>query len=214
VEDWQTYFLNHPIMIVYATHLLWIVYGANGKIKDTILCQEDGSIVNYNEEEVTLEDTDSIGLYHPIHLTEMENTNWNTKLYDKNFVPIFPQTNRKIFTPLEEELEKNVSERFNNQEIPKGADYTKSFMEKSGWLKSSGDGGSAEFSKKFNSIGLTITPYIDGPTSWYQEGNAKATMHQIYFQGANYSEKFLIKDVPPVIYSEIIASFETLIATV
>jgi hypothetical protein len=214
VEDWQTYFLNHPIMIVYATHLLWIVYDADGKVKSSILCQEDGSIVNINDEEITLAETDTVGLYHPIFVNETENTNWNTKLYDKNFTTIFPQTNRTIFTPLEDELEKNVSERYNNKEIPKGADYTKSFMEKAGWLKISGDGGSAEFSKKFESIGLTISPYIEGPSSWYQEGKEKAIIHQIYFQGKNYSEKFLIKDVPPVIYSEIMAGFETLIATV
>ena len=213
IEDWQTYFLNHPIMIVYATHLLWIVYDANGKLKSSIQCQEDGSIVNINDEEIILEDTDTVGLYHPIFENELENTNWNTKLYDKNFTTIFPQTNRTIFKPLEDELEKSVSERYNNKEIPKGADYTKSFMEKAGWLKTSGDGGSAEFSKRFESIGLTITPYIEGPSSWYQEGKEKAIMHQIYFQGKNYSEKFLIKDVPPVIYSEIMAGFETLITT-
>jgi hypothetical protein len=213
IKDWQTYFLNHPIMIVYATHLLWIVYDANGKVKSSILCQEDGSIVNMNDEEIILEDSDTVGLYHPIFVNETENTNWNAKLYDKNFITIFSQTNRTIFKPLEDELEKSVSERYNNKEIPKGADYTKSFMEKVGWLKTSGDGGSAEFSKRFESIGLTISPYIEGPSSWYQEGKEKAIIHQIYFQGKNYSEKFLIKDVPPVIYSEVMAGFETLITT-
>jgi Domain of unknown function (DUF4132) len=213
VDAWQTFFLNHPIMIVYATQLLWIVYDIAGNVKEAILCMEDGSIVNIADEEIRLEDTDTIGLYHPIFLSETENTKWNTKLYDNNFTTIFPQTNRKLLFPLEVELEKDVSERFYNMEIPKGADYTKAYMEKNGWLKSSGDGGHLEFSKNFAGIGLTIIPYIDGPTAWYQEGNAKATMHQIYFRGKQYNEKFLIKNVPPVIYSEVMAGLETLIST-
>jgi Domain of unknown function (DUF4132) len=210
-EAWQTFFLHHPIMFVYAMKLLWIVYSENGNIKDIFQCQEDTSLVNYNDEEITLEETDIIGIYHPVHVAESVNTNWNNKLYDKNFVTVFPQTARKIFTPLPDELDKSVSERFNKTEVPKGADFAKSFMEKSNWLKGTGDGGSVEFVKIFADIGLRVLPYIEGPTAWYQEGKEKAIIHQINFLGKNWNDKFLIKDVPPIIYSEVMANLQELI---
>jgi Domain of unknown function (DUF4132) len=198
-------------MFVYAMKLLWIVYSENGNIKDIFQCQEDTSLVNYNDEEITLEETDIIGIYHPVHVAESVNTNWNNKLYDKNFVTVFPQTARKIFTPLPDELDKSVSERFNKTEVPKGADFAKSFMEKSNWLKGTGDGGSVEFVKIFADIGLRVLPYIEGPTAWYQEGKEKAIIHQINFLGKNWNDKFLIKDVPPIIYSEVMANLQELI---
>ena len=47
--------------------------------------------------------------------------------------------------------------------------------------------------------------------AWYQEGNAKATVYEVTFRGKNLSEQVLLKDLPPLFYSETMADIDSLI---
>jgi hypothetical protein len=211
VEAWKSFFQEHPIMFVYARKLIWGVFDKGEKLKESFYCSDDTSLYNIEDEEVELDEGDFIGLIHPIYLDEETLKKWKDKLYEMSFVTIFPQLERKVFYVQEAEKESNVSYLFNSVDIPKGADFVSSNVEKLGWYKSTGDGGSLELTKKHLSKGITAHIYIEGVVAWYQDGNVKATVHDVSFIGKNWSDKVLLKDVPPLFYSETMADIDYLI---
>lgn len=127
------------------------------------------------------------------------------------FKSIFPQLERKIFYVQNEEQDKNYTRVLVNTDIPKGADFVASTIEKYGWIKSNGDGGRTELTKHFKKLGIKASAHIDGLYVWYQGGTATATVKDIYFMGKNWQDKITLKDIPPIFYSEVIADIDKLI---
>jgi hypothetical protein len=211
VEQWRTFFFENPIMFVYALKLVWGVYDERNNLVRSFYCSEDTSLYNVEDQEVELEDGQQVGILHPIHLTA-ENLNvWRDKLYNMSMVTIFPIMERPIFRVEENERDQNFSKRFFSQEVPKGADFVNTFLVKQNWIKSSGDGGRSEFTKHFKDGYLKAYANIDGPTAWYQGGNAPAKVFDISFMGKNWTDKICLKDLPPIFYSEVMADIDQLI---
>jgi hypothetical protein len=209
--DWMNYFLEHPIMFVYARKVVWAVFDKNEKLKGSFYCSDDTSLYDINDDEVELSEGDLVGLAHPLYLDQETLNKWKDKLYEMSLITLFPQMDRKVFLVQDSEKESNVSKLFYNTEIPKGADFVSSNVEKMGWYKSNSDGGSLELTKKQIPKGINANIYIEGVMAWYQEGNAKAIVYEVTFRGKNWNEKVLLKDLPPVFYSETMADIDYLI---
>lgn len=208
---WVSFFQEHPIMFVYARKLVWGVFDENQNLKNSFYCSDDTSLYDLYDDEVELQDGDFVGLVHPIYLDADILKKWKDKLYEMSLITIFPQMDRKVFLVQDSEKESNVSKLFFNTEIPKGADFVSSNVEKMGWFRSNSDGGSLELTKKQIPKGISANIYIEGVMAWYQEGNAKATVYEVTFRGKNWSEKVLLKDLPPLFYSETMADIDSLI---
>ncbi|GAB2629144.1 hypothetical protein GCM10027035_23950 [Emticicia sediminis] len=210
-EQWQAFFLQNPIMFVYSMKLLWAVFDENHQLKNVFYCHEDTSLYNYADEEIELEETDKISILHPIYLTPEQINLWKAKIYELDKAPLFPQLDRTVFRVPSEEQEKNYTRIFANQDIPKGADFVASTIEKYGWIKSTGDGGHLELVKKYPKTEIRAYASIEGVYAWYQGGNTKATVHEISFIGKNWQEKVLLNDISPVFFSEVIYDIQRLI---
>lgn len=210
-EQWQAFFLQNPIMFVYSMKLLWAVFDENHQLKYVFYCHEDTSLYNFSDEEIELEETDKISILHPIYLTPEQINLWKAKIYELDKAPIFPQLDRTVFRVPSEEQEKNYTRIFANQDIPKGADFVASTIEKYGWIKSTGDGGHLELVKKYPKTEIRAYASIEGVYAWYQGGNTKATVHEISFIGKNWQEKVLLKDISPVFFSEVMYDIQRLI---
>jgi hypothetical protein len=210
VEQWNSFFYNHPIMFVYATKLLWGTYDEQGKLHTIFHVTPNAELFNINDEEVSLDDNLKIGIIHPTQLTEDQVNAWKDKVYQSGFTTLFEILDRPVFVAPEEEKEKSSSRRFFEQVVPKGADFVNTFLVKRNWHKGNGDGGRSEFTKTFNA-NLRAYANIDGPAVFYQGGTAPAKVFEIYFQGTSWSEKVFIKDVPPIFYSEVLADIDLLI---
>lgn len=213
VESWRTFFFNNPIMFVYALKLIWGVYNKDGNLVTSFYCSEDTSLYKVDDEEVSLEEEHTIGILHPAHLTSEMLTQWKDKLYALSMVTVFPILERPVFSVKEDERERNYTKEFFNKEIPKGADFVNTFLVKQNWLKSSGDGGRSEFTKPYKDGSLKAYANIDGPTAWYQGGTAPARMFDVTFVGKNWNEKVMLKDIPIVFYSEVLADIHLMINT-
>lgn len=213
-EHWQAFFLQSPIMFVYAMKLLWGIFDENDNLKEVFYCSDDTCLYNEKDEEIELTDSDTIRILHPIYLTENQLIIWKDNVYEMGFKGIFPQLERKIFHVLDEEKEKNYTRVLMNTDIPKGADFVASTIEKYGWIKSNGDGGRTELIKKFKKQGIKASAHIDGLFVWYQGGTATAMVKDIYFMGKNWQDKLTLKDIPPVFYSEVIADIDKLIQAI
>lgn len=213
-EQWQNFFLQNPIMFVYAMKLLWCIFDESNRLKTIFYCSEDTTLYDYEDNEVELSESDNIRIFHPIYISNEPSQLWQAKLYEMGFVSIFPQIQRPVFRVLEEELDKHYSQVFNNQSIPKGADFVSATIEKLGWLKSSGDGGRLDLTKIFRNKEFMATADIDGVYAWYQGGSTTATVQYIYFMGKNWNDKIVLKDIPPIFYSEVMADINKLIQAV
>jgi hypothetical protein len=189
---------------------LWGIYDDQGKLLNIFYCTSNAELFDVNDEEVSLDDNARIGIIHPTQLTAEQINTWKDKVYQSNLTMVFDILDRPVFVAPQEEMETSVSKKFYEQNVPKGADFVNTFLVKRNWHKGSGDGGRSEFTKTFNAD-LRAYASIDGPTVFYQGGNAPAKVFQIFFQGKGWGDKVLIKDVPPIFYSEVLADIDLLI---
>ncbi|MDA9774559.1 DUF4132 domain-containing protein, partial [Saprospiraceae bacterium] len=209
--DWERFFFNNPIMFVYATQLIWAKVDDLGKILEVFYCDEDSEKFNYEDDEVEIENKDKICILHPCNLTDEHLQQWKNKAFEDQLKTIFPILDREILRKLPEELDLNTSTRFIKQEIPRGADYTVSYMNRKGYIKSTEDGGYLQYRKELTSPAITVFPNIEGPAAWYQNNEAKAFIHEISFRGEKYTDTVTIADVPDAFYSEIMVDMKNLI---
>lgn len=214
IGQWQAAFLESPIMFVYAMKLLWGIFNKENEFKEVFYCQEDTSLLNLDDDEIEFEEGDYISILHPIYLTQEQIKAWQSKVYELSILPVFSQLERKTFTPPTDELGLSYTRNFQNQDIPKGADYASSTIEKYGWIKSTGDGGHLELIKKHQIASIQANVEIEGVYAWYQGGNAKATVNNISFRGKSWNDTLSLKDIPPVFFSEVLFDIYRLINAV
>jgi hypothetical protein len=53
-EQWEKFFLQNPVMFIYATKLLWGTYDNEGKLLQTFMCSEDTSLLDVTNDEITI----------------------------------------------------------------------------------------------------------------------------------------------------------------
>ncbi len=210
-ESWQTFFFNNPIMFVYALKLLWGLFDKNGNLLNSFYCSDDASVYDVDDNEVAIEDDMFVGILHPVYLSSEVLKKWQDKLYEKSMLTIFPILSRSIFIIDEKEKEQNYTKAFFNQNVPKGADFVNTFMVKKNWIKSSGDGGSSEFTKHFKGGEIKAYANIEGPAAFYMGGNTPATVFEISFFRKGWQDKVCLKDLPAIFYSEVMSDIDQLI---
>ena len=210
IDAWDQYYRNNPIMLIYVQRLLWGLFKDN-ELVTAFYCDEDIELYDVNDEEVELESGDTIKILHPLHLDTTQLEQWKKKVYDMDIEMEFPILDREITEISEAEKELNFTKVLMNTDIPKGADYVVSFLPRKGWLKETGDGGRLNFYRVSHNPKIKAWANIDGPTAWYQGGNAKATVHEITFMRENWSDQVKLKDVPKIFYSEVLAELKELI---
>lgn len=201
-DEWFNAFLNHPIMTIYAQKLVWYCEDLEGNLIHIFLVQEDTSLTDIEDNEIYPGENLLMGILHPIMIDESTKSAWKQKLYESNIKTLIPQLEREVFIPNNDELEKSITKLFADRDVPKGPDFVKSWMEKRGWYKETGDGGYLNFSKSFPAFDIKVNPWIDGVGAWFQQNEGKATVYEINFTKITNNEKVLIKDIPPIIYSE------------
>ena len=203
-EEWSEYYLNNPIMLIYVQRLLWGVF-RGGEIANIFYCDEDLELYDIHDEEVELEAGDSIGIVHPLHMSEKVLEKWKEKVYDMDWEFEFPILGRGVHSIEESEKERSQTLVLNGTDIPKGADFVAGFLEKRGWIKGTGDGGSLNFTKVNPYTQFRAWANIEGPAAYYQGGDRKATLYEVYFRGEDISKPPKLSELPPVFYSEVIA---------
>lgn len=111
VEKWKALFVKNPIMHQFATGLIWGLYEQGG-LKATFRYMEDGSFNTVDEEEYELPGEGSIGLVHPIELSEEELAAWKEQLSDYEVTQPFEQLERPVYRLTEEEKGQKELTRF------------------------------------------------------------------------------------------------------
>lgn len=220
--NWQKFFLNNPVMFIYATKLLWGVYDEKGNLLSAFTCSEDTSLMDVNSDEISLNDEDTIGIVHPSQMTAESLQQWKQVFYDASIDPVFPQLERKMPALDAYDLSKAIITQFNGIKTKEGS--IRSTLEKYGWHKGpTGDGGMLEsfnilyFEKKIEAVlevegvgagygwgleeklgRLYIIDKEKVPLKWFAQPSTDADERLVK-----------LKDVPVIFLSEVIAAVES-----
>lgn len=117
VEAWNNLFVKNPVMHCFATGLIWAAYENNYELIQTFRYMEDGSFNTSDEDEYTLPDNCTIGLVHPIDLSEDELSAWKEQLSDYEITQPIEQLERTIYRINDNEAYKLDLNRFKGRKI-------------------------------------------------------------------------------------------------
>lgn len=141
-EQWQQFFLTNPVMFIYATKLLWSLY-ENNRLKQCFYCQEDTTLMDVEDNEISIEPEAQIGIVHPLHLSADDLKKWQHKFFDLAIEPVFPQLDRIIYHLPPEDKQVTIVKTFDGAKTESGS--IRSTLEKYGWRKGpAGDAGSID----------------------------------------------------------------------
>jgi hypothetical protein len=218
VESWQSFFLNNPVMFIYATKLLWGVYDEDGILQTPFICLEDTSLVDLSDDEVELEEEKQIGIVHPLHLAEDQKEGWKRRFFDAAIEPIFPQIERPVYIMDLEEGETKIIQDYVSKETESG--MIKATLERAGWRKSdSGDGGYIDsFSLQSQHEGIKAVLEVDGVFVGGFGWDNEPKLGRLYFIDEKKDQErwfrfpkdesderlIAVKDVPSIFYSEVL----------
>ncbi|MDJ1494760.1 DUF4132 domain-containing protein [Cytophagaceae bacterium DM2B3-1] len=215
-EKWQSFFVNNPIMFVYATHLLWGTFDASGKLSHTFYCAEDTSLLNLQDEEITIAEDSMVGMVHPLDLSEEERAAWIQKFYEAGIEPLFPQLLRP--SVLLSDTDKDLTEVEEFADKKGNAVQIKGAFKRFGWTAwELGDHGDIySFSKSFDELG--VQAFIEtggGLFMGYTEDGWMAEFGKCYFRkmaGNIYQSPNLpLGEVPPIVYSEVLSELRQIV---
>ncbi len=130
--DWRKLFVANPVMHCFAIGLIWGVY-EDEKLITSFRYLDDGSFTTSEEDEFELPENASIGLVHPIELTEEEKTAWIQQLSDYEIVQPFNQLSRPVYKVEDDELEREDCLRFDGNDAVSHTFAGR--MAKAGWEK-------------------------------------------------------------------------------
>jgi hypothetical protein len=131
-ESWQAFFLQNPVMFIYATKLLWGIY-EEGRLVDCFICLEDTTLVNVEEEEIGIAEGAQIRIVHPLHLSEDGLPAWKRKFFDLSIDPIFLQLDRTIYRLPATDVQLTIIHDFAGKEAEPGS--IRGTLERFGWRK-------------------------------------------------------------------------------
>jgi hypothetical protein len=156
-SQWQQFFLNNPVMFIYATKLLWGTFDANEQLQQAFLCLEDTSQVNSENDEIGIDEELLIGIVHPSQLNETALRQWQQQFFDQKIDPVFSQLDRRKADLSKLDLSKKMIKSYEGKQMQMGS--IRSTLERYGWHKGpTGDGGMVEsmrllyFEKKLEAI--------------------------------------------------------------
>ncbi|MDE7272388.1 MAG: DUF4132 domain-containing protein [Lachnospiraceae bacterium] len=148
-EQWKELYIKNPVMRQFAIGLIWGVY-EDGGLVETFRYMEDGTFNTVDEEEYTLPDNASIGLVHPVELSEETLSAWKEQLSDYEIAQPVEQLERPVFRVTEEEKDEMELTRFGGVVVNSLSLSGK--LQNMGWYKGEvGDGGGFDTYYRYDS---------------------------------------------------------------
>ena len=219
----EKFFLQNPVMFIYATKLLWGEYDGKGKLLQTFLCNEDTSLIDVDSNEINIGASSLIGIVHPSQLDDALLQQWKKQFFDLSIESIFPQLERKIPDLKDIDLSRSIITKYNGKHMVTGS--IRSTLERYGWHKGPvGDGGMLEsFNLLYGDGAMEAILEIEGVGAGYGWGGDeklerlyvidKSKIRQRWFsrpQNDNDDRLIKLKDIPSIFFSEMLAAIESI----
>jgi len=128
IAVFEDHFVAHPWMSHLTKRLVWAALNAAGKDTGTFRVTDEGTYANEMDEEISLKETHTVLLAHPLYLPTT--AIWSTVFADYEIIQPFDQLSRTTFLPSKEEAKTNALPRFVGKKVPYG---TLRGLTKLGW---------------------------------------------------------------------------------
>ncbi len=221
LADFDTLLVKHPLMLNLVRRLLWGAYDAKGKLVAPFRVTEDQTLADAKDGTFKPTSVATVGVLHPLLLTDFQKAEWGGVFGDYEIVPPFPQLGRAINHLDPQEAKGTELGRFKGVKL-----YAPTMvfgLENLGWVRDGGGDGGGFYghSKHFPFAGVTANVTYEGTVGYgYIDPNELLTFETCYFTADEgerktwrYKEKQMkLGDVNPVVTSEVIKDLSELAA--
>lgn len=161
VADFEAFLVKHPVMTHLTRRLVWGQYTSPTAVASTCRVTDEGEYADAKDRPVKLDPTLTVGIVHPMQLSEADRNAWGQVFGDYEIVPPFPQLGRPVYGLEADEATATELHRVDDAEINSGKVW--GFMEKRGWDRgsSSDHGVVMEFAKHYPAANVTAVIDID-----------------------------------------------------
>jgi hypothetical protein len=202
--DWQRYLNQHVLMRHLVQRLVWAQIN-DGKVVATFRPLDDGTLTDYEDNEVHLRAGDQVRIAHDVVLTTEQIRAWQQHFVDYEIVPLFQQIGKGVYTlPPENEnatkindFEGHVMEAFALRRRALEMGYTRGGAQDAGWFYS--------YYKLFSTLGIQVVIEFTGNS--LPETNRTIALLTLAFSKTadtgSYQRSILpLSTVPPILLSE------------
>ena len=220
LDDFVTLYVKHPLMTHLTQKLLWGCFDSTGTLNTLFRITEERDFANIEDEAISLDEKHTIGLMHRLDMSDAQCSAWGEVLADYEIVAPFPQLGRDVYRLQTGEQETTDLSRFAGIEL--AAPSMVFTLEKLGWARGTAmdAGGFDEHSKQFPAADVTAVIHYDGIVGMgYIDPDEMLKTESIYFcqgmrsptgYGGINEERLLLKNVPPIVISEVMADLNVL----
>lgn len=210
VPVFRALLVSHPLLIHLVMRLVWGVYDARGNVVATFRVAEDRTNADPDDAPFDLGDESSVGIPHPLELSDEIRRAWVRVFSDYELLQPFPQLGRETFTPTEAELEASALTRVNGSIIPAGKLFG---LEHRGFQRDTdGSGHVRAYSKQLTggpfTAMLTISPGMH-PRRVTDTPEQTLGHVSLYKLTGVYSRPSF-RELDPIVFSELVRDIEML----
>jgi predicted DNA-binding WGR domain protein len=213
IEQFEQFFVHHPLMGHVARRLVWGVYDVDGKLDTTFRIAEDRTYADHTDEACDLPGVAAIGIPHVLELMPSLQASWGELLADYEMVQPFNQLGRETFSITEPERVSTKLQRIAGTQVHFGKIIS---LETKGWVKGSvEDAGTIwEMLKPLpNNLwatlhlpeGLWLSMMSETPIQILEHVQIRRGQH-------SYGETSLLQfgSLDPIVFSELVRDLESL----
>lgn len=131
-SDFQTFIVEHPLVVHLARRLVWGVFDDKGKLTSTFRVCEDRSLANDKDEALELAPNAHVGLVHRLEVEDGILARWGEVLGEYEIIQPFDQLGRAVYAPSAEEKKSSVLGRLKGVTVKTGKILG---LEHRGWRK-------------------------------------------------------------------------------
>ncbi len=210
-ESWRAFYLTNPLIFVYTSTLLWGTYDSEGNLGRLFYVDQDSSVLDIGDEEIEFAEGERIGIVHPLRLSAEQLSEWIDKFYELELNQPFPQLHRTIYRVPAEQREQTEITAYTGMQPKRTPSTIKSYLEKQGWQKEAMDAGMAVYYREYPEYDLYIELGVGGLFVYYWEDEEAEIYDTAFRKIGNYLAKVPLKDIPDIIYSEVISDLEAIV---
>jgi hypothetical protein len=204
-DDWDTYLRNHPIVGRYCQRLVWAAYDGK-RVTASFRPLADGTLTNYQDDQVQLEPAVAIRLAHEQTLLPDDGSAWRQHLNDYKVEPLFQQFGRQSFVLTAELKEETAITEFMGHMVM--AFSLRNRLARLGYLRGAAQDGGWFFEYRKGFTGLDLDAFIEFSGNGLPEQNRKVALQRLYFarrkadDGSGRREEIPLGELPPVLLAE------------
>jgi hypothetical protein len=211
-KEWRDYLHSHPIVGRLIQRLVWLEVDSSGSVLQNFRPSEDGSLLNTEDDEVSLSDSSLLRLAHASLVDAETAKAWVRHFKDYKLIPLFAQMAHQSPTlAFADENGVAVTEIKDRQGWVSDTFTLRGAFTKLGYQRSQAEDGGFfyQYTKDFSSAGVRVVMEFSGNT--LPEENVAAALKTLAFEDSKvrgWSDRNLaLVKVPPVLLAEAYADY-------